>query len=157
MTNWSPFLVPSECLLAKICCSWSSDKFAKRATCEFFSALFLLLVGWGPKRSVPIEKLGSSSLVSSIFQREGKLHCSLTGQKLRSQVKKMLTSIYLRTGVILFMQLNRTYIGQARALCYNRRIGPCSACVNRGMDVHEKFGDDEIPLTKQQSKIFIRQ
>ena len=106
---------------------------------------------------MPIEKLGSSSLVSSIFQREGKLHCSLTGQKLRSQVKKMLTSIYLRTGVILFMQLNRTYIGQARALCYNRRIGPCSACINRGMDVREKFGDDEIPLTKQQSKIFIRQ
>ena len=28
--------VPSECLSAKICCSWSSDKFAKRATCEFF-------------------------------------------------------------------------------------------------------------------------
>ena len=30
------FFVPSECLTAKICCSWSSDKFAKRATCEFF-------------------------------------------------------------------------------------------------------------------------
>ena len=74
------FFVPSECLSVKICCSWSSDKFAKRATCEFFSALFLLLVGSGPKRSMPIEKLGSSSLVSSIFQREGKLHCSLTGQ-----------------------------------------------------------------------------
>ena len=28
--------VPSEGLSAKICCSWSSDKFAKRATCEFF-------------------------------------------------------------------------------------------------------------------------
>ena len=41
------------------------------------SALFLLLVGSGPKRSMPIEKLGSSSLVSSIFQREGKVHCSL--------------------------------------------------------------------------------
>ena len=41
------------------------------------SALFLLLVGSGPKRSIPIEKLGSSSLISSIFQREGKLHCSL--------------------------------------------------------------------------------
>ena len=52
--------VPSECLSAKICCSWSSDKFAKRATCEFFSALFLLLVGSGSKRSMPIEKLGSS-------------------------------------------------------------------------------------------------
>ena len=33
----------------------------------FHSALFLLLVGSGPKRSIPIEKLGSSSLVSSIF------------------------------------------------------------------------------------------
>ena len=40
--------VPSECLSAKICGSWSSDKFAKRATCEFFSALFLLLVRLGP-------------------------------------------------------------------------------------------------------------
>ena len=65
-----------------------SDKFAKRATCEFFSALFLLLVGSGPKRSMPKEKLVSSSVVSSIFQREGKLHCSLTGRKLWSQVKK---------------------------------------------------------------------
>ena len=53
-------------------------------TCNLrvFSALFLLLVGWGPKRTMPTEKLGSSSLVSSIFQREGKLHCSLTGRKL---------------------------------------------------------------------------
>ena len=33
----------------------------------FTSALFLLLVGSGPKRSMPIEKLGSSLLVSSIF------------------------------------------------------------------------------------------
>ena len=33
----------------------------------FNSALFLLLVGSGPKRSMPIEKLDSSSLVSSIF------------------------------------------------------------------------------------------
>ena len=49
---------------------------------SFFSALLSLLVGSGPKRSMPIEKLGSSSLVSSIFQREGKLHCSLTGRKL---------------------------------------------------------------------------
>ena len=40
----------------------------------FNSALFLLLVGSGPKRSMPIQKLGSSSLVSSIFYREGKLH-----------------------------------------------------------------------------------
>ena len=50
---------------------------------SFFSALFLLLVGSGPKRSMPIEKLGSSSLVSSIFKREGKLHCGLTGRKAR--------------------------------------------------------------------------
>ena len=44
-------------------------KFAKRTTCEFFfnSALFLLLVGSGPKKSMPIEKLGGSSLVSFIF------------------------------------------------------------------------------------------
>ena len=42
---------------------------------NFFSALFLLLVGSGPKRSMPIEKLGSFLLVSSMFQREGKLHC----------------------------------------------------------------------------------
>ena len=62
----------------------------------FFSALFLL-VGSGLKRSMPIEKLGSSSLVSSIFQREGRLHCSLTGRKLWSKVKKMPTSSYLRT------------------------------------------------------------
>ena len=41
------------------------------------SALFLLLVGSGPKKSMPIEKLGSSSLVSSIFLRERKVHCSL--------------------------------------------------------------------------------
>ena len=61
---------------------YASDKFAKSVTCEFFSALFLLLVGSGPKKSMPIEKLGSSSLVSSKFQREGKLHCSLTGRKL---------------------------------------------------------------------------
>ena len=73
---------------------YASDKFAKRATYEFFSALFLLLVGSGPKRSMAIEKLGSSSLVSFIFEREGKLHCSLTGRQ-----KKMLTSSYLRTGV----------------------------------------------------------
>ena len=55
-----------------------------RETCnlQVFSALFLLLVGSGSKWSMPIEKLGSSSLVSSIFQREGKLHCSLTGRKI---------------------------------------------------------------------------
>ena len=73
---------------SKIFCSWSSDKFAKHATCKFFSALFLLLVGSGPQRSMPTEKLGSSLLVSSIFPRVGKLHCSLTWWKLWSQVKK---------------------------------------------------------------------
>ena len=49
----------------------------------FFSALFLLLGGSGPKRSMPTEKLGSSSLISSICEREGKMHCSLTGRKLK--------------------------------------------------------------------------
>ena len=44
---------------------------------SFFLALFLFLVGSGPKRSMSIEKLSSSSLVSSTFQREGKLHCTL--------------------------------------------------------------------------------
>ena len=94
------FLVSSECL------SFGQNllQLVFRQICEtcnlrVFSALFLLLVGSGPKRSMPIEKLGSSSLVSSIFQREGKLHGSLTGRKLWSQVKKMLTSSYLRTGV----------------------------------------------------------
>ena len=28
------FFVASECLSAKICCSWSSDRFAKHATCR---------------------------------------------------------------------------------------------------------------------------
>ena len=67
---------------------YASDKFAKRATYEFSWALFLLLVGSGPKKSMAIGKLGSSSLVSHIFQREGKLHRSLTGRKLWSQAKK---------------------------------------------------------------------
>ena len=59
-------------------------------TCNLrvFFGFFLLLVGSGPKRSLPIEKLGTSSVVSSIFQREGKLYCSFTGRKLWSQVKK---------------------------------------------------------------------
>ena len=64
----------------------------------FFPAPFLLLVGSGPKRSMAIEKLGSSSLVSSIFQREGKLHCSLTGRKLWSQVKKNANVILFTNG-----------------------------------------------------------
>ena len=44
---------------------------------SFFSALFLLLVGSGSKKSMPIEKLDSSSLVFSIFLREGQLHCTV--------------------------------------------------------------------------------
>ena len=65
------FFVPSECLSAKICCSWSSDKFAKRATYEFFWLYFCCLLDQDLR-----------------FQREGKLHCSLIGRKLLSQVKK---------------------------------------------------------------------
>ena len=78
------------------------DKFAKRATCDLFFfnlALFLLLVGSGPKRSMSIEKWGSFSLVSSIFLREGKVHCSLKDDNFAARQKKMLTSPYLRTGV----------------------------------------------------------
>ena len=42
-------------------------KFAKRATGKFFFGFILLLVESGPKKLMPIEKLGSSSLVSPIF------------------------------------------------------------------------------------------
>ena len=38
------FFVPSECLSAKICCGWSSDKFAKHGTCEFFRLYFCCLL-----------------------------------------------------------------------------------------------------------------
>ena len=38
------FFVPSECLSAKICCSWSSEKIAKRAICEFFRVYFCCLL-----------------------------------------------------------------------------------------------------------------
>ena len=88
-------------------------------TCNLrvFSDLFLLLIGSGPKRSMPIAKLGSPSLVSSIFQRERKLHCSLTGRKLWSQVKKCSRHlIYPRACV------NKDFVhsgsGQTRTLCY---------------------------------------
>ena len=59
--------------------NFSRPKFAAaglpiRQICEtrnsrifFNSALFLLLVGSGRKRTIPIQKFGSSSLVSSIF------------------------------------------------------------------------------------------
>ena len=46
------------CLSAKICCSWSSTNLRNVQLASFFnSALFLLLVGSGPKRSMPIGKL----------------------------------------------------------------------------------------------------
>ena len=46
----------------------SKESSSKRIMRDFLnSALFLLLVGSGPKRPMPIEKFGSSSLVSSIF------------------------------------------------------------------------------------------
>ena len=78
----------------------NSCQFAKRATSEFFSGLSLMLVGSGLKRSMPIEKLGSSSLVSSIFQREVKTALQLyRTETLKPGKKKMLTSSYLRTGV----------------------------------------------------------
>ena len=38
------FFVLSKCLSVKICCSWSSDKFAKRANCEFFRLYFCCLL-----------------------------------------------------------------------------------------------------------------
>ena len=90
------------------------------STCEFFSVLFLLLVRSGHKRSMPIEKLGSSVLVSSILQREGKLHCSLTWRKIWSKVKKKCSRhlIYARACVnkdfVHSGSIYRTYIGQAR-------------------------------------------
>ena len=100
MTYWRPFFVPSECLSAKICCSWSSDKFAKRATYEFFSALFLLLVGSGPK----ISKRRKTALQPNRTE---------TLEPGKKKKKKMFTSSYLHAGVrkikILFI---------ARALCY---------------------------------------
>ena len=74
-----------SCFRCRARCNWRSQTAGN------------LLVGSGPKRSMLIEKLRSSSLVSSIFQREGRLPCSLTGRKLWSKVKKMLTSSYLRT------------------------------------------------------------
>ena len=76
------FLFPVNVFQPKFAAAGLPPKFVKHATCKFFWALFLLLVVSGPKGSMPIEKLGSSLLVSSIFQRERELHCSLAGWKL---------------------------------------------------------------------------
>ena len=98
MTNWWPFF----------CSQWMSFgqnllQLVFRQICEtcnlrvFFG--FIFVACWiRPERSTPIGKFASSSLVSSIFQGERKLHCNLTGRRLWSQVNKMLTSSYLRTG-----------------------------------------------------------
>ena len=107
--------VPCECLSAKICCSWSSKKFAKRATCEFFLALFLLLVGSGPKRSKPIEKLGRSLLVSSTALQLNRTATLQPGKK-----KCPCLLIYVWACVNKDF-VHRTSIGQARALCYNKQ------------------------------------
>ena len=66
----------------------STDKFAKRATCEFFRIYVFLLVGSGPKRSMPIGKLASSLLVSSIFQREGKIRSAHQDGNSEGRLKK---------------------------------------------------------------------
>ena len=89
-----------SCFRCRARCNWRSQTAGN------------LLVGSGPKRSMLIEKLRSSSLVSSIFQREGRLHCSLTGRKLWSKVKKC-------SRHLIYARLNRIHIGQARALCHN--------------------------------------
>ena len=67
---------------------------SQRVNLQVFSALFLLFVGSGP-----IEKLGSSSLVSSIFQKKRKTSLKLNRKETLKAVKKMLTSSNLRTGV----------------------------------------------------------
>ena len=54
----------------------------------FNSALFLLLVGSGPKRSMPIEKLGSSSLVLFHILKTRKSTLQLKRRQLCIQVKK---------------------------------------------------------------------
>ena len=52
-----------------------------------FSFIFAAALESGRKRTMPIEKLGSSSLVSSIFKREGKLHCSLKDDNFAARLK----------------------------------------------------------------------
>ena len=93
--------VPSECLSAEICCSWSSDKFAKRVTCEFFfnSTLFLLLVWIRTLRVKADRKIGQFFAGFFHILKRRKTALQLKRRQLCSQVKKMLTSSYLRTGV----------------------------------------------------------
>ena len=66
--------VPSECLSAKICCSWSSTNLWNAQLASFFfnSALFLLLVGSGPNRSMPIEKLAVLRSFLTYFKEKEK-------------------------------------------------------------------------------------
>ena len=85
--QWVTFFVPSECLSAKFAAAGLLINLRNVQFASFLD-LFLLLIGSGPKRSMPIEKLGSPSPVSSLFQRERKLHCTLTGRKLWSRVKQ---------------------------------------------------------------------
>ena len=77
----SGWLFPANVFRPKFAAAGLATNLRNVQLASFFG-LYFLLVGSGPKRSMPIEKLGSSSLVSSIFQREGKLHCSITGRKL---------------------------------------------------------------------------
>ena len=61
------FFVASECLSAKIAEAGLPTNLRKAQLACFFLALFLLLAGSVPKKSMPIEKLGISLLVFSIF------------------------------------------------------------------------------------------
>ena len=63
---------------------------------------------------MPIEKLGSFSLVFSI---EGKLYCNLKDETLQPGKKNAHVILFTH---VLFMaaQYDLLYIGQARALCY---------------------------------------
>ena len=104
-----PLNVINDLLATFFCSQWMSFgqnllQLVFRQICEtcnlrvFFG--FIFVACWiRPERSTPIGKFASSSLVSSIFQGERKLHCNLTGRRLWSQVNKMLTSSYLRTCV----------------------------------------------------------
>ena len=65
---------------------------------------------------MPIEKLDSSSLDSSMSQRGGKLHCSLTGQKLCSQVKKNADVILFTHGIIKDFVHNGSYRATTRVM-----------------------------------------
>ena len=87
-------------------------KNAKRATCEFFLALFLLLVGSGPKRSTPIEKLGSSLLVSSTALQFNRTATLKPGKK-----KMPICHLIYVWACVNKDFVHRTNIGQVRALC----------------------------------------